>query len=42
VGVEGLPSTVEHRLAHETPTLTLPRSTRGGEEEGLRWPGEDG
>jgi len=29
-----LPCTVERRLAHETPTLTLPRSTRGGEEGG--------
>jgi hypothetical protein len=27
---------VERRLAHQTPTLTLPRSTRGGEEEGLQ------
>jgi len=36
VGAEGLPSTVECRSAHETPTLTLPRSTRGGEEEGLQ------
>ena len=26
---------VECRLAHESPTLTLPRSTRGGEERGL-------
>jgi len=26
-------STVESRLAHKTPTLTLPLSTRGGEEE---------
>ena len=33
VGVEGLPSTVESRLAHETPTLTLPLGTGGGEEE---------
>ncbi|MGD0770306.1 MAG: hypothetical protein ABSB42_19150 [Tepidisphaeraceae bacterium] len=34
VGVEGLPSTVERRLAQETPTLTLPLRTGGGEEEG--------
>src|SRR5208337_1767420 len=27
---------VERRLASETPTLTLPRSTRGGEKEGLQ------
>jgi hypothetical protein len=27
---------VKHRLAYETPTLTLPLSTRGGEEEGLQ------
>ena len=27
---------VERRLAHKTPTLTLPRSTRGGEEGACR------
>ena len=29
----GLGCGAERRLAHESPTLTLPRSTRGGEEE---------
>ena len=27
---------VERRLAYKTPTLALPRSTRGGEEDGLQ------
>jgi hypothetical protein len=34
VGVGGLPSTVESRLTHETPTPTLPLSTWGGGKSG--------